>query len=569
MLDQVTKYSNDVLENKIVTGNLVKLSCERHLNDLEKSKLAPYKYYFDIEAAESVVKFGESLKLAEKDGANVVLYGFQKFCLGSLMGWKEKETGFRRFRESNISLGRQNGKSFLNGLLGTYISNFTKCLYGQIYMVATKRDQAKIVFKEIVKFIESDEDLADLFDVKEYKSEITALNTKAIIKALSSDNKQDGLRGTLNIVDEYHLHKTADLYNMLKNGSGKLNESLTSIISTAGSNLTYPYFDKYIYSKKVLQGKITDDRIFIFICELDDDDDIWDKENYIKANPLFDKREIELMYEEGLRAKNTSERDLTDWITKKCNRWVADKSVTFLTSEIITKMLSEKTIKDFRGMHCIVGIDLSNISDLTSLSFLFKTWDDENIEFDENYFIHSHSFIPRKTFERFVKRDKNWNDYIEDLTITEACGGLRLDYKAVINYMKKLIKKYDLKVDMVAYDANNVGGILQDFDDMKLDTIAIAQSMKNLTEPTLNFEILAKTGQITFEESLLYEYCLKNAVVVQDFGENKCCKIDKRQKDRKIDPIDSTMNAFKIALAMPRPKKKVSYSRIYEKLKLN
>ena len=216
MIDQVTKYANDALENKIIVGELVKLSCERHLKDIEKSKLAPYKYYFDIDAAEEIIKFGESLKLAEKDGANVVLFGFQKFCLGSLMGWKEKETGFRRFRESNISLGRQNGKSFLNGLLGTYISNFTKCLYGQIYMVATKRDQAKIVFKEIVKFIESDEDLEELFEVKEYKSEITALNTKAIIKALSSDNKQDGLRGTLNIVDEYHLHRTADLYNMLK-----------------------------------------------------------------------------------------------------------------------------------------------------------------------------------------------------------------------------------------------------------------------------------------------------------------------------------------------------------------
>ena len=565
MIDQVTKYANDALENKIIVGELVKLSCERHLKDIEKSKLAPYKYYFDIDAAEEIIKFGESLKLAEKDGANVVLFGFQKFCLGSLMGWKEKETGFRRFRESNISLGRQNGKSFLNGLLGTYISNFTKCLYGQIYMVATKRDQAKIVFKEIVKFIESDEDLEELFEVKEYKSEITALNTKAIIKALSSDNKQDGLRGTLNIVDEYHLHRTADLYNMLKNGSGKLNESLTSIISTAGSNLTYPYYDKYLYSKKVLASELIDERLFIFICQLDDEDDIWNKSNYIKANPLFDKREIELMYEEGLRAKNTSERDLTDWITKKCNIWVADKSVTFLNSEIIDNMRTDLTIEDFKGCECVVGLDLSNISDLTSLSFVFKRWDKSN---EESYFIKSHSFLPRKTFEKFVKRDKIWNDFIEDITITEACGGLRLDYQTVIKYLKDIIKKYKLKITMVAYDSNNIGGILQDLDQMKLNTISIAQSMKNLTEPTLNFEILSKTGQVSFEESLLYEECLRNAVVVQDFGENKCCKIDKRQKDRKIDPVDATMNAFKIALAIPKPKKRRNFSEVYKKLKI-
>ena len=565
MLDQVTKYANDVLNGKIIAGKLVKLACKRHLDDIEKSKSNDFSFYFNVEKAERVIRFGETLRLAEADGAKVKLAGFQKFCLGSLMGWVEKGTGYRRFRESNIQLARQNGKSFLNGLLCTYLSNFTDSPFRQYYMVATKRDQAKIVFKEVTKFLDCDPDLAELFKVMEYKSEIVALRTNSTIKALSSDNKQDGLRGTLNIVDEYHLHKTADLYNMLKNGSGKLNESLTSIISTAGSNLTYPYYDKYLYSKKVLNQELEDDRFFIFICQLDEGDNIWDKSNYIKANPLYSQKEIELLYEDGIRAKNTSDRALTDWLTKRLNMWVADKSTQFITLETIEKMRTDKTLEDFRGKECVIGLDLSNISDLTSVSFVFKDWNDKD---EEEYFIKSHSFIPNETFLRFRKRNPMWNDFIEDLTITYACNGLRLDYKRVIEYIKQTIKTFNLKPVMVAYDSNNIGGILQDIEDMKIDSIPIAQSMKNLTEPTMNFEILAKSGQVHFEESLLYEECLKNAVVVNDFGENKCCKIDKRQKDRKIDPIDATINAFKIAISMPKPKKKINFSSIYEKLKI-
>ena len=566
MLDQVTKYANDVLSGKIIAGKLVKLACKRHLNDIEKSKSDNFQFYFNVEEAERVIKFSESLRLAEAKGKAVKLAPFQKFCLGSLMGWLEKGTDYWRYRQSNIQLARQNGKSFLNGDLATYVSNFLKVFqYQSIYMIATKKDQAKICFNEVLKFLDMDDDLRELFKITEYKSEILGLRTHNLIKALSADNKMDGLRGILNVVDEYHLHKDSSLYDMLKNGSGKLKQSITSVISTAGSNLTYPYYDMYLYCKKVLNGQIKDDRFFIFICQLDDDDDIWDKRNYIKANPLYTEDEIQLLYEDGIRAKNTSDRALTDWLTKRLNMWVADKSTQFLTLETIEKMRTDKTLEDFRGKECVIGLDLSNISDLTSISFVFKDWNDKD---EEEYFIKSHSFIPNETFLRFRKRNPMWNDFIEDLTITYACNGLRLDYKRVIEYIKQTIKTFNLKPVMVAYDSNNIGGILQDIEDMKIDSIPIAQSMKNLTEPTMNFEILSKSGQVHFEESLLYEECLKNAVVVNDFGENKCCKIDKRQKDRKIDPIDATINAFKIAINMPKPKKKINFSSIYEKLKI-
>ncbi len=566
MIDQVTKYALDVLSGNYLTGNLVKLACQRHLDDIEKSKDDDYPYYFNIKESERVISFFETLKIAEFGGEPVKLAGFQKFCMGSLMGWRKKSDDGWRFRISNIQLAKQNGKSFLNGGLVTYVSNFTYSPYAQIYLAAKNTKQARIVYNEILKFLAMDDDLAELFKVTDYKSEITALNTQTVIRALTGEKKQDGLRGTLNIVDEYHLHEDSSIYDMLKNGTGRLKKSITSVISTAGNNLTYPYYDMYLYSLKVLNKEVIDDEMFIYIAQLDTDDDIWDYRNYVKANPLYSDKDLELIYREGLRAKATSQIELVDWMTKKLNMWVQGVGEEFLDSEDIEKTKTKKTIEDFRGKECVIGIDLSNMSDLTSVTFLFKSWDEDD---QEHYFIHSHSFIPQNTFKKFRKLDERWNDYVEDLTITTACQGLRLDYKAVMNYIKNTIKSLSLKVIIVAYDANNAGGILADLEEMKLDSVPIVQSMKNLTEPTLNFKLLAKAGCIEIEESLLYDFCLRNAVIIQDFGENKCAKIDKRQKNRKIDPIDATIDALKVALPLKKPRKRRSYSKVYEKLKLN
>ena len=63
--DRTTQYALDVLAGKINVGELVRLACERHVNDMEKSKAAPYKYYFDVEKTERIIDFAETLTIAE------------------------------------------------------------------------------------------------------------------------------------------------------------------------------------------------------------------------------------------------------------------------------------------------------------------------------------------------------------------------------------------------------------------------------------------------------------------------------------------------------------------------
>lgn len=93
-----------------------------------------------MEQAERIIEFAETLTIAEgEEEEQVECYAFQCFILGNLNGWRTKTGGHRRFRTSYVQLGRQNGKSFLNGILAAYYGNFEKYKYGQIYCTATKK----------------------------------------------------------------------------------------------------------------------------------------------------------------------------------------------------------------------------------------------------------------------------------------------------------------------------------------------------------------------------------------------------------------------------------------------
>ena len=182
MQDRTTQYAADVLAGKIIAGDLVKLACKRHLDDIEKSKAAPYKYYFDVEQAERIIEFAETLTIAEgEEEEQVECYAFQCFILGNLNGWRTKTGGHRRYRTTYVRLGRQNGKSYLNGLLAAYYGNFEKYKYGQIYCTATKKDQSLIVFNEIVMFFFVVLDLVVCFYIYEHFSTLDCLLRLSII----------------------------------------------------------------------------------------------------------------------------------------------------------------------------------------------------------------------------------------------------------------------------------------------------------------------------------------------------------------------------------------------------
>jgi phage terminase large subunit-like protein len=550
-MHRTTQYALDVVEGRIVAGKHVRLACQRHLDDLEKSKLAPYVYWFDEEKANIIIEYAETLIIGEGDEQQpLVLDPFQDFIFGSLHGWVHKETGYRRFRSSYIQVGRQQGKSMMNGVLGTFYGNFDGYNYGQIYCTATKQDQAKIVLNEMIKFIRSDPDLEEMFKIREYESTIIGLITNSVIRALGRDSKSiDGFRPLLGIVDEYHAHPDNQMYKQLEGGTGNLKECLISVITTAGFNLNGPCFELYEYCIKVLEGITENETQFVYIAQLDKEDDIWDPSNWVKANPLTCQTEegINRMINIAKKAKDMGGDELRDFMTKRLNVWVQFSDRQYMNMEHWKKCASKKTLDNFRGFSCYAGLDLSSGGDLTSLALIFPYYEDGR----KKYFIHSHSFIPINRVAEHVKTDNAPYDmWIKDglLTTTETLGGIKTDYKYIITYLKQIIKEYKLELKMICYDPHNASAFLGDLEELGYDSISIVQSARNLNDATVDFRLEVEAGNVEYnDKNKLLTWSMANAKTVSNsFGE---IKIDKDLLQKRIDPIDAIIDAWKMAMS--------------------
>lgn len=555
-MDRVTEFAKANVKNKKDFGEDARLAFKRHIDDLARSKKNDpnFPYRFDKEKAEDIIELANKLTIAEGEGnEQFTCAGFQEFILGSLFGWVHKETGKRRFTDSYVQVARQQGKSVLNAILGIKCCNFDNYNCGQIYCTATKADQARIVLKEIIKFINADNDLKELFDIKDYKSEITGKITSTVIRALGRDTHTiDGFRPYLGIVDEYHAHKDNQMYKLLKGGTRKLKQSLISVITTAGFNLNAPCYDLYKYCRRVLRGIDVNERQFIYIAQMDEKDDIWDPKNWIKCCPLTgkDPELVAAMQEDAHKAQSMGGAELRDFLTKALNIWVTNAETAFLDLAEWEKCGSERDLSDFAGKQVIVGLDLSSGGDLTSYCLEFPYEDEETG--DRKYFLHSHSFMPSHRLQEHMDLEDNAPYIIWQkqglLTVTTAAGGIKTDYKTILSSLHDIVDKYQLDVMAIGYDPHNASAFLLDLEDFGCDLIEIKQSARSLNDATIDFQLEVKAHNMEYNKgNVLLTRSMNDAIISEpnSFGE---IKIDKMLQKNRIDPCDAAICAHKIAM---------------------
>lgn len=565
-MDRVTKYAESVVNGTVdrKIGHTEYLACKRHLNDMERQDTESFPYVFDEKMSLSMIEFAENLTLAEGTAKPFRCKGFQDFVFGSWQGWVKKDTAFRRFKTSYQQLARQNGKSIGNAVPSMFYGNFNGYMYPQIYAVATKEDQARIVLKECNKFIEADKELSGtktkkgLFTIQDYRSRILCNLTHGEIRALGRDTETiDGFRPYFGSVDEYHKHKTNQMYKLLVDGTKDLDEYLISVITTAGFDLNSPCKSLYDYCKAVLSGAIADETQFVFIAELDRDDDIWDESNWSKANPLWTPRRLENMRADAVKAKEMGGEELRNFQTKALNIWVQAADMQYINAENWAKCGDNTTLEDMRGKECYLGFDLSSGGDLTSgaLEVPLKT------DGRRKHYIDSHSFLPSKRLDAHIKSDKApYLDWVKRglITLTEGeSGGYKLDYKYIIAYYQQLIKKYDLKLLGIGYDPHNADAFLSDLAVFGVDMVEIVQSARSLNDATVDFALEVDGGNIIYNKNnTLLTWSMINAVKVSNsFGE---IKIDKEKRERRIDPCDAVICVHKLAMKQ----KNINYDKV-------
>lgn len=548
--DRTTAYAKLIVSGKRICGKAEYQACKRHLDDMANKNS---EYVFDVKEAENHIDIANQLTIGEGvEAKRLVTRGFQNFIIGSLTGWRKKRSKVLRFREAYVQMARQNGKSFIAGELCNDRATFSGYKYGRIFCTATKQDQANIVWDEVDKFIESDSDLMNLYKIRKYDRTITSLVTGTTIKAIGRDTKSaDGFRSLLAVVDEYHAHPTNQMYKLMQDGQLAVDNALTIAITTAGFNLNGPCYEHYNFCKQVLAGNIQKDSLFIYIAELDKEDDVWDRNNWLKANPLqlwdddvtVNSVKLARMAEKAIEAKEKQGDELVNFMTKSLNRWVTYTGGALLDLDKWHECASDKTLQDMRGRECYLGIDLSSGGDLTSIALLFP------LE-DNRVYIWSHSYMPELRLQEHIQTDDApYGMWATQglITLTSDMYGIKTDYKHIVADLGEIIKSYDLKVLDCGYDNHNAAAFLADLESvLDCNLTEIKQSARSLNDPTIDFQLSVKACLVEYDKAnSLLTWSAVNAVISQpnSFGE---IKIDKMTQSKRIDPVDAIIDAWKL-----------------------
>lgn len=549
--DRATEYARAVVSGSVPACDAHRKACARHLRDLEKQGTEAFPYVWRPEKARRILDYAETLTILEGVRPRPVrLYGFQTFDLAVPFGWYKLD-GNRRFRRKYKSVARQNGKTFENGIVLSYLAGFGGYHYGNLYTVATRHAQAKLAWEEVHKFILADPDLAELFTVTDYNSRIRSNRTGCTIEALSRERAQlDGFRSIAASVDELHQHKDNSIYKAIYNGTRSLPEVLISMITTRGFRRNSFCGDMDKYALNILDGTTLAEDFFADVYTLDKND-VWTNEDvWIKANPLLASTPagLETLRRDAQTAHDMGGEELRDFLVKGLNCWPYDDDQLYIPSEWWVRSLSnDVTLDRFSGGSCYVGIDLSSGGDLCSVALEFPL--------SEDFYIFSHSFMPRGRYEEHILEDLAPYDIWQEnglLTVTGGQSDYKNDYSFIVSYLAELQERYGFNFQGIGYDPHNADGFLAMLEPFGCPLVMVTQSARNLSAATEDFRLNLKSGHVHADaRNELLTWSMANARVVKNsFGE---IKIDKEPnaKKKRIDPVDAVLDAHFLAMKPP------------------
>lgn len=532
--DDLIEYCNRILDGRIIACIKHKWSCQRFLNDLDKSdkNTKDFPYYYDNEEAQRAIDWIEEFKHTKGPlaGTKINAHIFVKFVLGNVYGWMNRNTGYRRFKKMYEQVGRKNAKSQTLAGMTTYELAPYGVLGSEVYCLAPVSKQAKAVFKEAMNMINGHRIIKRKFHIRESTNEIFHKKTNSNMMLFTKDDLKNGdsYNPQLAVIDEYHLFDTSEAVDVMESGMGARYNPLIAIITTAGRKIFCPCKEEYEYCSKILNPyvPINDDEYFVIISEIDDKDDPYDFINLCKANPVVSTYDVGIdnLLKKLETAKERADKRI-EYLTKQCNRWINQKiNNPYMDMEKWSKCEIDEVI-DIEGKKCVIGLDKSDKIDLTSITY--------EVELDDNeVLIMNHCFIPEDTLEAKMKTDKVPYDLWAKEGYITVIPGAKIKNDYIVERIRDDLKKYKFELDSVAYDPWHCEDIVEDLEDEGILCIEIPQTYASLSEPTKDFRAKVYAKEVKYVKNPVLTYCMSNAVEDKDRKENLKLWKEKKSSER-------------------------------------
>lgn len=531
-----TQYARDVVEGRKIACKWERLACQRHLNDLAKAE-SGWLYEFNpklidrkgkaYRPAQRICQFAERMPHIKGDwasrGERIRLEPWQVFILASIFGWISKKTSKRRFRVADLFVPRKNAKSTIASVIGLYMLAADDEFGAEVYSGATSEKQAHEVFTPARLMAISTPEYRSYYGVIANKSNLAITDTNSKFEPVIG-KPGDGASPSCAIVDEYHEHATADLYETMATGMVARSQSLLLTITTAGANIGGPCYQHQVALQKILEGVIENDQRFGIIYTIDVADDWASEEALRKANPNYDVSVGGESLLLALRDALLDPRNQATFKTKHLNIWVNSAS-PWINLENLEKCRDETlSLDDFKGETCYAGLDLASKQDIASRVLEFV----REIEGEKHYYVFSRNYLPEAAVEK--PENAHYRGWVAQGHLIVTPGNM-IALRQIEEDLLEDAERYVVgEVALDAWGAREMAPNLQETGYMVVD---IPMNVKYLSEPMKDIAALIDAGRFHHDGNPAFVWMMSNVEVKPDRNDNIFPR--KQSQEKKID----------------------------------
>lgn len=504
-------------------------------------------YHYEAKRGNHIIEFVENYCRHSKGkmgGQLVKLELWEKAWLAATFGFVDDD-GIRQYNLSVLIIGKKNGKSLLASAIGLYMLIGDGEPGPEVYAVATKRDQAKIIWQEAKRMVRKSETL--LKRIKPLLNELSSEDYNCgVFKPLASDSDTlDGLNVHCCLMDELHQWKNGrQLYDIMADGTIGRDQPLILVTTTAGKIREDIYDEIYDDAVRTTNGLFDDvgykdEHSLYIIYELDKREE-WEKPDcWEKANPGLGTIKNRNALASKVKKAQANPSLVRNLVCKEFN--IAETSTeSWLNFEELNNE-TKFDVKELRPTYGIGGADLSSTTDLTAAKMLFRVPDSENI------YVMSMYWIPADLVEKKVTEDKIPYDKWIEQGLMRTCPGNKIDASVVTEWYQELQDEYDIYLWKEGYDAWSAQMWVNQMIDAFGPTVmeAVHQGKKTLSAPMKALKADLVKKRIIYNNNPIDKWCLANTAIDEDRNGN-IQPIKTSKSTRRIDGTAALLDAYTI-----------------------
>ena len=529
----ILQYYQGIENGSIVVGKWIKLLYEYIIEGLHKKA-----FFYEHKKAMKAISFIERFcrhHEGELGGQLIKLELWQKAFVSILFGIVDRD-GYRQFHEVLLVMARKQGKTLLGSAIATYEAYADNEYGARVYMAAPKLQQANICYDQCYQTIKKEPEL-ERFAKKRRTDIYIEYSNSSIAPLAFSEKKSDGLNVSCAILDEiasWHGQAGMRFYEVLKSSVGARKQPILLGITTSGYENDGIYDALILRATRLLNGGSKETHFLPFLYMIDDIDKWNDISELQKANPNMGVSVSPKYLIDELAIAENSLSKKAEFITKYCCL-KQNSSRAWLDVKTIQKMSGKGLkIEDFAHSYSVVGIDLSQTTDLTAAVVI--------IEKRGELYVFAHFWLPTAKIEEATAKDGiPYEKYIAQGELSLS-GENFIDYGDCYRWLVSLVEQYEILPLQVGYDRYSAQYLVQDLKAYGFQTDDVYQG-DNLWGVLQEMEGLFKDGKVHIGNNDLLKIHLLNAAIKfsNERGRGRLVKL--READH-IDGVAALADAF-------------------------